>query len=188
FVDRCMSIDDLIDMHSTAIKRHDESTRFDFKEPVEEEGDKLTRFQSKDYMSEYINPREVLKAEEEENKKKQQAIERSFPEQPERDVLLFLIQFAPLKPWQRDVLSIVRDEAYYFAPQGQTKIINEGWASFWHSTIMTERALDAWECIDYADHHSGTMAMSRTRLNPYKLGIELFRDIERRLKTRQFGK
>ena len=143
FIDRCMSVDDLIDMHSTAIKRHEESTRFDFKEAVEEEGDKLTRFKSKDYMSDYINPPEALKAEEEENKKKQQAIERSFPERPERDVLLFLIEFAPLKPWQRDVLSIVRDEAYYFAPQGQTKIINEGWASFWHSTIMTERALEA---------------------------------------------
>ena len=43
-------------------------------------------------------------------------------------MLLFLIEHAPLKPWQRDVLSIVRDEAYYFAPQGQTKIMNEGWA------------------------------------------------------------
>jgi stage V sporulation protein R len=188
FVDRCMSIDDLIDMHSTAIKRHDESSRFDFKEAVDDEGDKLTRFQSKDYMSEYINPREALKAEEEELKKKKQAIERSFPEQPERDVLLFLIMYAPLKPWQRDVLSIIRDEAYYFAPQGHTKIMNEGWASFWHSTIMTERALEAWECVDYADHHSGTMAMSRGRVNPYKLGIELFRDIERRWNTGQFGK
>jgi len=188
FVDRCMSVDDLIDMHSTAIKRHEDSTRFDFKEAVEDEGDKLTRFKSKDYMSEYINPREALKAEEEENKKQQQAIERSFPERPERDVLLFLIQYAPLKPWQRDVLSIVRDEAYYFAPQGQTKIINEGWASYWHSTIMTERALEPWECIDYADHHSGTMAMSQGRVNPYKLGIELLRDIERRWNTGQFGK
>ena len=82
------------------------------------------------------------------------------------------------------MLSIIRDEAYYFAPQGQTKIINEGWASFWHSTIMTERALEPWECIDYADHHSGTMATSRGRLNPYKLGIELLRDIETALEHR----
>jgi stage V sporulation protein R len=99
-----------------------------------------------------------------------------------------LIQYAPLKPWQRDILSIIRDEAYYFAPQGQTKIMNEGWASYWHSTIMTERALTSWECIDYADHHSGTMAVQPGRINPYKLGIELFRDIERRWNTGQFGK
>ncbi len=51
--------------------------------------------------------------------------------------MLFLLEHAPLKPWQLDVLSIIRDEAYYFAPQGQTKIMNEGWASYWHSTIMT---------------------------------------------------
>ncbi len=51
-----------------------------------------------------------------------------FPEQPEKDVLLFLIEHAPLKNWQRDVLTIVRDEAYYFYPQAQTKIMNEGWA------------------------------------------------------------
>src|SRR4029079_14337691 len=55
FIDRCMSVDDLIDIHSTAIKRHEQVSRYDFKETVEEE-QKLTRFQSKDYMSDYINP------------------------------------------------------------------------------------------------------------------------------------
>src|SRR4029078_10335567 len=93
-----------------------------------EESLKLTRFKSKDYMADYINPPDVLKAEEEERKKEMAAIERTFPQRPEKDVLLFLIEHAPLKPWQRDVLSIIRDEAYYFAPQGQTKVLNEGWA------------------------------------------------------------
>ena len=188
FMDRCMSIDDLIDIHSTAIRRRDDPSRYDFKEAEGHEEHHLTRFKSKDYMDDYINPPGALKAEEEEMKKKEAAIERSFPEQPEKDVLLFLIKHAPLKPWQRDLLSIVRDEAYYFAPQGQTKIMNEGWASYWHSTIMTERALEPWECVDYADHHSGTMAVQRGRINPYKLGIELFRDIERRWNTGQFGR
>src|SRR5262249_38697039 len=142
-----------------------------------------TRFKSKDYMDEYINPPSVLKAEETQRRQQQEQVARSFPEQPQKDVLLFLIEYAPLKPWQRDILSIIRDEAYYFNPQGQTKIINEGWASYWHSTIMTQKALSPSELIDYADHHSGTMAMSRTRLNPYKLGIELLRDIEMRWNT-----
>src|SRR5205085_9447270 len=132
----------------------------------EDEDQKPARFKSKDYMDDYINPRAVLKAEEEERKKLKDQAARNFPEHPEKDVLLFLINHAPLKPWQRDVLEIVRDEAYYFAPQAQTKIINEGWASFWHSTIMTEKARQPWECVDYADHHSGTMAMSGGRLNP----------------------
>lgn len=187
FIDRCMSIDDLIDIHSTAIRRREDVSRYDFKE-VEEETLKLTRFKSKDYMDDYINPAKALKAEEDERRKEKEQMARNFPERPEKDVLLFLIEHGALKGWQRDVLSIVRDEAYYFAPQGMTKIINEGWASFWHSTIMTERALEPWECIDYADHHSGTMATQRGRINPYKLGIELLRDIEHRWNTGKFGK
>jgi stage V sporulation protein R len=69
-----------------------------------------------------------------------------------------------------------------------TKILNEGWASFWHSRIMTEKTLQPWECVDYADHHSGTMTTHGPRLNPYKLGIELLRDIEHRWNTGKFGK
>jgi stage V sporulation protein R len=184
-----MSIDDLIDVHSTAIRRREAVSRYDFAPTgAGDDAVKLTRFKSKAYMDDYINPPEALKAEEEEQKKLQEAATKAFPERPEKDVLLFLIDHAPLKPWQRDVLEIVRDEAYYFAPQGQTKILNEGWASFWHSTIMTEKALQPWECVDYADHHSGTMAMSGGRLNPYKIGIELLRDIEHRWNTGQFGK
>src|SRR5262249_5630659 len=167
YLDRCMSIDDLIDVHSTAIRRRDPVSRYDFAKPPagEHEELRLTRFKSKGYMDDYINPKEALKAEEEERRKQQEAATRSFPERPEKDVLQFLIEHAPLKPWQRDVLEIVRDEAYYFAPQAQTKIMNEGWASYWHSTIMTQKTLQPWECIDYADHHSGTMASYGPRLN-----------------------
>ncbi len=189
FMDRCMSIDDLIDIHSVAIKRRDEVSRYDFTPEKEEDDDlKPTRFKSKEYMDDYINPRELLKAEEERKKKAKEQVARSFPEHPEKDVLLFLIESAPLKGWQRDVLSIVRDEAYYFMPQGQTKVINEGWASFWHSTILTQKALLPSEMVDFADHHSGTMAVHGGRLNPYKLGIELLRDIEFRWNTGRFGK
>jgi stage V sporulation protein R len=138
-------------------------------------------------MADYINPPDVLKKEEEDARRKMEQVARNFPEQPEKDVLLFLMEHAPLKPWQRDVLSIVRDEAYYFMPQGQTKIMNEGWASYWHTTIMTQKALTGAEVIDYADHHSGTVAMHGPRINPYKLGLELLRDIEHRWDTGKFG-
>ncbi len=189
FMDRCMSIDDLIDIHSTAIRRREDSSRYNFTpEPEESNVIPVTRFKSKGYMDDYINPRDLLKAEEEERRKQKEQAARSFPEHPEKDVLLFLIENAPIKAWQRDILSIIRDEAYYFTPQGMTKIINEGWASYWHSTIMTQKVLSPSEVIDYADHHSGTMATSRGRLNPYKLGIELLRDIEMRWNTGRFGK
>ncbi len=189
FMDRCMSIDDLIDVHSTAIRRREAVSRYDFTPEQDDSAElRATRFKSKDYMDDYVNPREVLKKEEEERRKAKEQITRSFPEHPEKDILLFLIEHAPLKNWQRDILEIVRDEAYYFAPQGQTKVLNEGWASFWHSTIMTQKVLSPSEMVDYADHHSGTMATSRTRINPYKLGIELLRDIEHRWNTGKFGK
>ena len=129
FMDRCMSIDDLIDIHSTAIRRREDSSRYNFAPESEESGViPVTRFKSKGYMNDYINPRDLLKAEEEEHRKQKEQAARNFPEHPQKDVLLFLLENAPLKTWQRDVLSIVRDEAFYFTPQGMTKIINEGWA------------------------------------------------------------
>ena len=185
FIDSCLSLENLIDIHSPFIKRRDDADRYDF-EAEEEEKPGGVRFQSKDYMDSYVNPPGVLR-EQARKKESEKPKARQVPEHPERDVLLFLLEHAPLNPWQRDVLDIVRQEAYYFAPQGQTKIMNEGWASYWHSTIMTTKILDHSEVIDYADHHSGTMATQPGRLNPYKLGIELFRDIEERWNKGQFG-
>jgi len=111
-----------------------------------------------------------------------------FPDRPEKDLLMFLIDHAPMENWQKVVLSIIRDESYYFAPQRVTKIMNEGWASYWHSTIMTEKCLKDSELVDYADHHSGTLGTSPGSLNPYKLGIELWKDIEDRWNKGKFGK
>jgi stage V sporulation protein R len=138
-------------------------------------------------MDKYINPEDFLRSQ---RAKLEREVEkrRNFPENPERDVLLFLIDYAPLENWQLDILSIVRDEAYYFAPQAQTKIMNEGWASYWHSKIMTQKCLKDSEVIDYADHHSGTLSTRPGRINPYKLGVELFRDIEDRWNKGKFGK
>src|SRR4051812_5030824 len=188
FMDRCMSIDDLIDIHSTAFKRRPTVSRFDFGPEEPDDAPNVTRFKSKEYMDQFMNPPAKLREEAEEHRKKAEQAEHRYPDQPEKDVLLFLIEHAPLKPWQRDVLSIIRDEAYYFMPQGMTKIMNEGWASYWHSTIMTQKALHPSELIDFADHHSGTMAVQPGRINPYKLGIELLRDIEHRWNTGKFGK
>lgn len=189
FIDSCLSLENLIDVHSPFIKRRDESDRYAFHgdDEVDQENSNATlRLQSKDYMDEFVNPPEFLREQARLRELEKQKA-RQFPEQPERDVLLFLLEHAPLKPWQHDVLAIVREEAYYFAPQGQTKIMNEGWASYWHSTIMTRKMLAHSEAIDYADHHSGTMATQPGRLNPYKLGIELLRDIEERWNKGQFG-
>ena len=94
------------------------------------------------------------------------------------DVLGFLAENADVASWQRDILRIVAYEAEYFAPQRMTKIINEGWASFWHSRLLTGGLLDASEVIEFADCHSGATAAAPGQLNPYKLGIDLFRYAE----------
>jgi stage V sporulation protein R len=190
FIDTCLSIEDLIDVHSTAIRRKAPvPPPLPAREEDEEEHNKsaVNRFPAKAYLDPFINPPDVLAAEAKREQNKEREPER-FPAEPVRDVMLFLLEHAPLKPWQLDVLSIVRDEAFYFAPQGQTKIMNEGWASYWHSTIMTRQGLAGGDVVNYADHHSGTMASSRGRLNPYKLGIELFRHIEERWNKGRFGK
>ena len=81
-----------------------------------------------------------------------------------------------------EVFDISVEDTHRYVAQG---LVNHN--SFWHSTMMTQKVLEPSEVIDYADHHSGTMATSSRRLNPYKLGIELLRDIERRWNMGQFG-
>ena len=106
---------------------------------------------------------------------------RKFPSEPEKDLLLFVAEHATdLEPWQRDVLHIVRSEQLYFLPQMQTKILNEGWAAYWHARIMREVDLDSDEYMQFATMHAGVLAPSRRSVNPYFIGMKLFEDIERR--------
>ncbi|PIE22076.1 MAG: SpoVR family protein [Planctomycetota bacterium] len=106
----------------------------------------------------------------------------------DRDVLRFLMRFAPLEPWQQDVLAMLRDEAYYFVPQRMTTVMNEGWAVYWHSTMMCKHILRPEELITYCGHHSGALATVPGQINPYKLGVELMRHIERRWDKGQYGR
>jgi len=97
---------------------------------------------------------------------------------PTYAVLGFLLEEAPLESWQAEILRIVRSEAYYFAPQRMTRIANEGWASFWHSKLLTGGILGPSEIVEFADCHAGATAVSPGQLNPYRLGIELYRHAE----------
>lgn len=177
FIDYCLSLENLIDpmLPFTKQPKRQEVADLD-DETVRIEVQKL---QSKDYMDRYINPPEMLEQKRKDLERKAQEAPK-FPAEPVKDVLWFLMNYAPLRNWQRDVIGIIREEAYYFAPQRQTKIMNEGWASYWHSRIMTEKAATDAEIVDFADHHSMTMGMQPGVINPYKLGIELLRDIEYR--------
>ncbi len=185
FLDAVLSLEDLIDYHSV-YSPHRKRARYDFSE--EPEAAEVHRLRApRSYLDRYINPPEYLEAQ---RRKIEDQLRRRkrFPEEPTKDVLEFLIEFAPLENWQRDIVSIAREEAYYFAPQALTKIMNEGWATYWHSKIMTEKALEGGEVIDFADHHSATLGVRPGAINPYKLGVELWRSIEERWNKGQFGR
>lgn len=187
FLDVCLSLEDLIDPHSMFMSRGpmEETPPAPSSTVAEPE---VPKFRAKDYMDRWINPQKVIEAERRRMAEHAAKVRHNTPGRPTRDVLMYLIQHARLDDWQRDCLSIVREESYYFAPQGMTKVMNEGWASYWHSTLMTRHFLEAKEVIDYADHHSGTVHMPPGGFNPYKIGIELFRDIEERWNKGRFGK
>lgn len=189
FLDVCLSLENLIDPYLPFMKRQPDPIARDKRTTVKQEvEDRVVRYPAKRYMERYINPPEQLTAERERDRKQIEQERRAYPAQPERDVLLFILRNAPLEDWQADILEIIRTEAYYYAPQGMTKIMNEGWATYWHSRLMTHYHLKAHEVVTYCDHHSGTLYTAPGRLNPYKMGLELFRDIEDRWNTGRFGK
>jgi stage V sporulation protein R len=106
---------------------------------------------------------------------------KKFPASPEKDLLWFIEEHSPeLTVWQRDILTMMRDEMLYFWPQMETKIMNEGWASYWHQRIMRELDLTSEETIEFAKLNSSVVQPSRHSLNPYYLGLKIFEDIEKR--------
>ncbi|MED1672827.1 SpoVR family protein [Pallidibacillus thermolactis] len=106
---------------------------------------------------------------------------KKFPPHPEKDVLLFIIQYSrELEEWQRDIMTMIREEMLYFWPQLETKIMNEGWASFWHQRILREMDLTSDEALEFAKLNAGVVQPSKTSINPYYLGLKIFEDIEER--------
>jgi stage V sporulation protein R len=108
------------------------------------------------------------------------ATARATPAFPQKDLIHYLMNNSPvLSVWQRDVMAMVHEEVEYFIPQMQTKIMNEGWASFWHARIMRELELSDNEHIEFAELHSGVVSPQKGKLNPYYLGYKIFERIER---------
>lgn len=104
-----------------------------------------------------------------------------FPPKPEKDIVWFIQEYSStLEEWQRDIMSMLRNEMLYFWPQMETKIMNEGWASYWHQRIIRELPLSSEETIEYAKLNSSVVQPSTHTLNPYYLGLKIFEDIEQR--------
>lgn len=104
-----------------------------------------------------------------------------FPPEPEKDIVWFIQEYSEvLEDWQRDIMSMLREEMLYFWPQMETKIMNEGWASYWHQRIIRELDLTSYETVEFAKLNASVVQPSRQSLNPYYLGLKIFEDIERR--------
>lgn len=188
FLDACICIDDLIDpslvWRASKLKK---PKKYEFEDRPDRED--LARIETKEYLQKFVNPDAYLEKQRVENIRKQQKAADRFPLQPERDVLLYILNYIPLKPWQANVLSMVREEALYFRPQAMTKVMNEGWASFWDSYIMTTCGFAGDDGIfDYAKHHAGVLGGKYNLSNPYKLGNALFNDIKNRWDKGRFGR
>lgn len=113
-----------------------------------------------------------------------------FPREPQENILYFLEKHAPLlKPWQREIIRIVRKISQYFYPQGQTKVMNEGWACFWHYTLLHalyDEGLTTDEfMLEVLQNHTNVIYQPEynspmfSGINPYTLGYHMMQDIKR---------
>jgi len=103
-----------------------------------------------------------------------------IPIEPDDDLLLFLRDHnAFLTDWERDLLTIVHEEAQYFIPQIETKIMNEGWASFVHKRIMDALELPQELHLEFLVRHAQVVRPAPGGLNPYHIGLRVWEDIER---------
>ncbi len=122
--------------------------------------------------------------------KEDEQAEQRFPSEPQENILYFIEKNAPLlEPWQREIVRIVRKLAQYFYPQRQTKVMNEGWATFWHYTILNKLyekglATDGF-MIEFLTSHTNVIYQpafdtpSYSGINPYTLGFNMMSDIRR---------
>jgi len=168
FLDAVLSIEEHID--PSLIRPHLTWTMEDTEEEEEEEIPASTP---------YDDLWELDKKKEEVRTKKKKI--KKIPPKPEKDLLLFLVHYSrELEEWQRDILTMIREEMLYFWPQLETKIMNEGWASYWHQRILREMDLTEDEAIEFAKLNANVVQPSRTGINPYYLGLKIFEDIEER--------
>ena len=119
---------------------------------------------------------------------------KRFPPEPQENLLYFIEKNAPLlEPWQRELVRIVRKLGQYFYPQRQTQVMNEGWATFWHYTLMNrlydENYVNDSFMIEFLQSHTGVIQQLSfdhpyySGINPYALGFAMMRDIQRICQT-----
>jgi stage V sporulation protein R len=103
---------------------------------------------------------------------------RKVPLAPDEDLLLFIGDHNPfLAEWEKDLLTIVHEEAQYFIPQIETKIMNEGWATYWHKRILDSLDLPQELQLEFIVRHNQVVRPFPGSLNPYHIGLRVWEDI-----------
>jgi stage V sporulation protein R len=132
---------------------------------------KLSRKEQEDQFYQNVN-REPADFEHLKPRKKEA---EEFKPAPESDLLLFIRDNQPmLKDWEKDLLTIIHNESKYFLPQVETKIMNEGWASFWHFTLLNRLELNQQMHLDFIRSHNQVIRPHTGGLNPYHVGYAIF--------------
>lgn len=104
-----------------------------------------------------------------------------IPPAPEADLLTFIRDYNPfLEAWEKDLLTIVFEQTQYFLPQIETKIMNEGWASYWHREILNSLDLPQDLYMEFLVRHNQVVRPHPGSLNPYHLGLAVWDDIYKR--------
>ncbi|MDM7324142.1 MAG: SpoVR family protein [Thermus sp.] len=169
FLDLALSLENLIDPQALYIQRQEET----------QEERVPNRLQVRPYLDPYVNPPPEPPKEAEEG-----ASPTPLPSRPTRDILGFLARHAPLAPWQKSLLEIIREESLYYVPQAATKILNEGWATYWHTRLLLP-LLSPEEALEFAELQAGLL--SPHGFNPYRLGYLLLKEVEERWDKGRFG-
>ncbi len=149
--------------------------------------------QTRRHMEDWINPREWKDREKRRIGREEASEDMGLCENPLKDIMGFMRDNAPFKPWQADIFSMLYEESLYFSPQGKTKMINEGFASWVDYNIMAKMGYvslgqkdKSAGIVEYADHKMGVLG-GHYSLNPYKLGFNMLLEIEERWDKGQFG-
>ena len=190
FLDKVKTFENCIDMGAFKPRPLDMSARH-IKDPPpipNDFGKVSTEHLHPDVLRLLNAPERVAEARDQEKQRLREEMVK-VPKHPDPDLLGFLIEHSTvLTPWQRDVLAMVRDESYYFSPQRKTKIMNEGWATYWHGQLLKDPELRDPEHRIGLTHHQGQLThMSSVTANPYTIGLEIFKNIKKRWDKGQFG-
>lgn len=192
FIDHVLRIQNLIDPAQAWTAREikepiiRDSRDYEFPRRLKAKGDR-------GHMDQWINPQRYIEEEYKRIQDLELAKELDLFKNPDKNIFGFIKDYARLKPWQADIISMLYEEAMYFAPQRQTKTLNEGWASLMDYEFLARQGhvslgLKSHDMgiFEYAVHKMGVLG-GKYSMNPYKTGFYLLLDIEERWNKGQFG-